>query len=273
VRSRWRCSRASRPCAPSPPAPGDRLRAHPTCLARASRDQRLCAAAIAAERPTCSALVLGDPDKCAGNTVCLRQVARWQTLIEKPTDHRPFLTQARLDLRGSEGTPDPATPSLDLTDAAQQGAVVDASRRWPHQGDGGLRFAALGGSHECRCAAKAAARDRRFPADLGKASTRSVPARIKIDLFAPNVQERAFTTIADAKLTSLAIGPETGSPIRIALAATLYEAPKKYAVKIESRRSCATSSAKKSARAAQNNPMEKWKLPRFSHWRGARLKP
>jgi hypothetical protein len=211
--------------------PGRSAARDPACLARASRDDRLCAAALAADRPTCAALVLGDPGKCAGNSVCLRQVARWRTLIEKPADHRPFPARARVDLHGTGETPDPATPSFDLTDTAQQGAVLTRL-------GGGRTKVAVGSAPPTTVGLKDTQPRLLLeivvsPADLGKGEHVLGPGQIKIDLLVPGVQDRALTTVADAKLSGCSIGEETGSPVKLTLAATLYEAPKKYAAKIE----------------------------------------
>jgi hypothetical protein len=211
--------------------PGRSASRDPVCLARASRDQRLCAAALAAERPTCDALVLGDRGKCAGNSVCLRQVARWSTLIEKPAEHDPFPAQAHVDLRAIEGAPEPAAVSFDLVDTAKQGAVLTRL--------GGNRTKVAVGSAPLVSTGIKDAQPRLLleivvsPADLAKGEHPLGPAQVKIDLLVPKIQDRSLTTVTDAKLTGCAIGRETGSPVKIALTATLHEAPRKYAVTID----------------------------------------
>jgi hypothetical protein len=205
----------------------------PTCLARASRDERLCAAAGAADRPACAALVLGDPKRCMGNTVCVRQVARWQTLIEKPAEHRAFPAQARVDMRGLDKTTASAIPSFELTDTARQGAVV---RRI-----GGGRTKVTIGSAPTPATALtyATAEPSLFlemvvsPADLGKGDHPLGPSQITMDLLVPKLSKQSFATVANAKLTSCSIGAETGSPLKLALSATLYQAPNTYSVQIE----------------------------------------
>jgi hypothetical protein len=205
----------------------------PTCLARASRDERLCAAAGALDRATCSALVLGDPGKCMGNAVCVRQVARWRTLIQKPAEHRPFPAQARVDLRGLDRTPDPAIPSFDLTDAARQGAVV-------HRLGGGRTKVTFGSAPALSLGIGDAAAQPSLllsvvvsPVDLGHGEHPLGPGRITMDLLVPTVGKRSFTTVTDAKLTGCAIGAETGSAVKLSLSATLHQAPDTYAVTIE----------------------------------------
>jgi hypothetical protein len=224
--------RAGKPAlCPVTAPPGRAASRDPECLARASRDERLCAAAIAPDRPTCTALVLGDPAKCAGNATCVRQVARWRALIEKPADHRPFPAQGHIDVRGAEGTPDPATRSIDLVDVAHQGAVLTrlAAGRTKVTIGSSAPLAPRVSDEKPRLLVEIVV----SAADLKKGAVALGPGQIKIDLFAPKIQERSLATVADAKLTGCALGPDVGSPVKIALEATLYDAPKKYAVTID----------------------------------------
>jgi hypothetical protein len=62
----------------------------PVCVARASRDERLCAAAAADERATCRALILGRASECAGNQGCIRQLERYWSLSGKTDAHAPL---------------------------------------------------------------------------------------------------------------------------------------------------------------------------------------
>jgi hypothetical protein len=181
----------------------------------------------------CSALVLGDPGKCMGNAVCVRQVARWRTLIEKPAEHRPFPAQARVQLHGLDKTPDPAIASFELVDAARQGAVV-------HHIGGGRTKVTFGSAPTPSLGIEDAGAQPRLwlqfvvsPADLAQGEHPLGPGRITMDLLVPTVDKRAFSTIDDAKLTGCAIGTEIGSPVKLSLSATLRQAPDKYAVTIE----------------------------------------
>jgi len=225
---------ASKPAlCPVTAPPGRSAARDPTCLARASRDERLCAAAQATDRPTCVALTLADPGRCMGDAVCVRQVARWSGLIEKPGEHRPFEAQARVDLHGIDGTPEPSAASFDLTDVARQGAVVSrlgAGRTKLTVGTGSALAAGLrDGASQPRLLLEIVVSS----TDLGKAERPLGPGQITIDLSLPKVGRRPLTTVADAKLGALEIGPEVGKPVKLALAATLLDAPNKYAAKIE----------------------------------------
>ena len=96
----------------------------PVCLARASRDERLCAAALLPERTKCRALVLGRAADCGHDDSCVRQVERFKSLFEKLETHPPLVTHLHIDIAAEKGSPEPATQSLDLDDVASAGAVL-----------------------------------------------------------------------------------------------------------------------------------------------------
>jgi hypothetical protein len=205
----------------------------PTCLARATRDERLCAAAIPPDRPTCAAMVLADPRKCTGDALCVRQVTRWRALIEKPAEHRPFPAQGRVELHGLDKTPDPPAVSFDLSAVARQGAAL-------RRGAGGRTTVVLGsapmpsagradGPAEPRLSLELVLHE----ADLGKGERPLGPGQIMMDLRLPKFADRSFGTVTDAKLLGCTLVPKTGSPVKLALTATLTDTPNKYAVKVE----------------------------------------
>src|SRR5262249_3525706 len=70
----------------------------PVCLARASRDERLCAAALVTERTRCRALVLGKKAECGQDEACVRQIERYKDLFEKPTSRPPLPAHLRIEV-------------------------------------------------------------------------------------------------------------------------------------------------------------------------------
>jgi hypothetical protein len=205
----------------------------PTCLARASRDPRFCAAALAADRPACTALVLGDANACARDAACRRQVARWRTLIEKPGELRPFAARAQVEVHGLGSTPEPSTPVFDLDDIARQGALVTRLGGGRTKITVGATPAApthIAGEHaepglllELVVSA----------ADLTRGEHSLGPAQVTLDLRAPGIREQPLTTVANATLTRCSVGTEVKSPVDLALKATLLDAPQRYAVTID----------------------------------------
>jgi hypothetical protein len=105
---------------------------HPTCVAVAGRDPRLCAGeGRAAPRATCEALASRDEARCdvllpSDRPACKREVARWRGLLSAPLDGLPKLpaAHAKLTVKGDGPTPDPATPEVDLGADLARGAVV-----------------------------------------------------------------------------------------------------------------------------------------------------
>ena len=205
----------------------------PTCLARASRDERLCLGALAPDRAACEALVLGDPTRCAGNPGCVRQVARWSSLAEKATAHRPFPAHLDVDVHVLGEAPDADAWSFQLPDLVQAGAVLTRI--------GGGRVKVAIGSPRTSLwpeAHLATAQPKLFlelvlsPKELEKGEHLLGPAQITMDLLLPKVALLSAATAKEIGLESSRLVPEVGSPAKLELAATLLDGTKTYALKM-----------------------------------------
>jgi len=99
----------------------------PVCLARASRDERLCAAALPSDRTTCKALVGGRARDCGNDAACVRQVERYRGFLEKPAEHAPFPARLHVEFAGDASKSEKYDGNFDLDDLAAAGAVARSS--------------------------------------------------------------------------------------------------------------------------------------------------
>jgi hypothetical protein len=123
----------------------------PTCLAMASKDPRLCAAADPSDRPECEALAMRDPKPCdailrdAERARCGRELARLATILPDPGEARSSFAAPRGTL-----TIHPRSPGARAILAAA--AAVDA-------GDPAVALALLDGDADAPDAASVVAAD------------------------------------------------------------------------------------------------------------------
>jgi len=96
----------------------------PVCLARASRDERLCAAALPSDRAACKALVRGSSGDCGTDETCVRQVERYRPLLEKPASHAPFPARLHVVIASDPGKAEKYDGAFDLDEIAAAGAVA-----------------------------------------------------------------------------------------------------------------------------------------------------
>jgi hypothetical protein len=96
----------------------------PVCLARASRDERLCAAALPADRAACKALVRGSSSDCGTDETCVRQVERYRPLLEKPASRAPFPARLHVVIASDPGKAEKYDGAFDLDETAAAGAVA-----------------------------------------------------------------------------------------------------------------------------------------------------
>jgi hypothetical protein len=208
----------------------------PVCLARANRDERLCAAALTTERTRCRALVLGQKAECGRDDACVRQVERFKSLLERPGKHAPLPAHLRVEL-AEEGRGE--TKSLDLDDVAAAGAVVRV-------GSGGTRVS-LGLPKTVLWPAPDApqATAKLFvefaapaPAAGKKGPERAKPVPLgtgdlRLDLLVPKVALLSALLANDTKLEldELSVQPE--GPIKFKIESMLHEAPRNFRVKLD----------------------------------------
>ena len=110
----------------------------PTCIAVSTRDRRMCAGELRARRATCEALADRSEARCASalspteQAGCKREAQRWKGLIDAPsaspgTGKEPAV-HGKLDLKGTDGTPDPSKTDVDVTVDVQRGVVLRIDR-------------------------------------------------------------------------------------------------------------------------------------------------
>jgi hypothetical protein len=206
----------------------------PVCLARANRDERLCAAAPTTDRARCRALVLGRRAECGRDEACARQVARYESLFEKPATHTPLPTRLHVDV-AEQGTAQPSKTSFDLDDVAAAGAVVRASN--------GVTRVTLGTPKNALWPTPDAlqAGPRVFVEWSAATSTaQTQPAKVtlgsnelRLDLLVPKVALLSSLLASDVELQIETLSSEPAGPIKFVLESTLREAPRTFRVKLD----------------------------------------
>ena len=222
----------------------------PVCLARASRDERLCAAALVPERARCRALVLGRAAECGRNDSCVRQVERFKSLLEKPETHPPLATHLHVEIAAEKGSPEPVTKSLDLDDVASAGAVLHVGSEkvrvllgapknvaWPAPD---APFASPRLFVELALPARAMPGSAAPPSGaLKKGSAPRAPSidlgatDLRLDLLVPKVAVLSAVMASDTSLEVEQLSLDPGGPIRFVLGSTLRDAPRVFRVKID----------------------------------------
>lgn len=210
----------------------------PLCLAWASRDARLCAAALGSERTACEALIAGDPRTCGPDTACARRVARYGALSGKApkTTARPdaaAVGRVHVELHGAQGTPDPGVTSADFVDLAAAGVVV-------HKTDGGIRVSvgskksALWGNWDAPGATPHLSLEFTLPArDLHDASAIVGVEHASFDLLWPKVATFSNATAPSLKVEVVEIATEVGGPVKFQATALIGSAPRAYEAKFD----------------------------------------
>jgi len=210
----------------------------PVCLARASRDERLCAAAAASDRETCRALVLGRSSECGGDRACIRQIERFRSLLEKPARHTPFPARLHVELTGERGAAEHFDAKFDLDEVAAAGAVARSG------GDKvrlliGTPRSALWPSWESPRATPqlflAIAVPTSAPASRGDAGPGFLlgPSDLTLDLLIPKVGLLSGSVATDRRIVTETITPSAGGPLRFSLTAKVNDATRVFRVKID----------------------------------------
>jgi hypothetical protein len=217
----------------------------PVCVARASRDERLCVAAPTDDRASCRALVLGRVAECGRNEACIRQLERYKSLSQKPEAHAPLTMKLHLELAAEKGTPEPAVKSFDLDDIAAGGAVIRESGDRIRLTLGAPKSPFWAAPHAPLASPKLfldlsvpAGRIERPTTQLNQAG-RTAPALelslvdLRLDLLLPKVALLSAVTASESKLESSELSTEVGSPIKLVLTSALHDASRSFRVRLE----------------------------------------
>jgi hypothetical protein len=199
------------------------------CLARASRDERMCAAASPGERARCRALVLGRRSECGADESCARQVDRYKSLLEKPEEGPPLPGHLHVDVSDEKGAP---VNSFDLDAVAAAGAVLRVmplgmrislgtpkTAAWPAP-DGPLTTPRL-------------FLEVTMPSTEQKPAISLGPRDVDLDLLVPKVGLLSAVLANDTKLEVRHFSAEPKSPIEFVLSMTLHDAPRTFRVKFD----------------------------------------
>jgi len=205
----------------------------PLCLARASRDERFCAALFSLQRSSCKAMVTGHRDDCRGDESCVHQIERWKTLLEKPAQHAPFPSRLHVEITPDKGTPDPPSRSFDLEDDAAAGAVVKLV--------GDRMRVALGSPKTPYWPAwDASFAQPKIFVEVVIPQTESKKGRINLaatdltlDLLLPKVGTFSALTSDERTLEVARWSKQVGEPLQFTITTRLGDAPRNYGVKIE----------------------------------------
>jgi hypothetical protein len=218
----------------------------PTCLARANRDERLCAATLPSDRSRCRALVLGRTSECGQNPSCVREVDRNRSLIEKPENRPPIASRLHVEIA-------PDTPkgeerrSFDLDEVAAAGAALrvvgDKVRlsvgtpknvSWPPSPNGPLAsprvFVELSlPSRSAEASARGASRKKTASGSgvaLGATD-------LRLDLLVPKIGLLSALTGAESKVEVRQLSTVVGEPIRFVLTVPLRDATNMFTVMLD----------------------------------------
>jgi hypothetical protein len=205
----------------------------PLCLARASRDDRLCTAVEPARRSICKALVGGDAQDCHGDTTCVREVERWKSVVEKPAKHDAATARLHVEITPQKGTPDPPVRSFDFDEEALGGAVVrivgDRARvslgtprspywaSWDSEYARPQVFLEVAGSR----------------GEANKASRALATTDLTLDLLLPKVGLFSALTSDERTVEGTAWPSKMGDAVKLVLTAELHDGPQVYKTKID----------------------------------------
>ena len=213
----------------------------PVCLARASRDERLCAAALPGDRTACKALVWGRASECGGDEMCVRQVERYRGLLEKPASHAPFSARLHIEFASERGKAEKYDGAFDLNELAAAGAVARPS------GDKvrlmiGTPKNALWPSWDSPLATPQLYLALSVPARALTSAQKGTdgtpgwvlgPSDLALDLLIPRIGLLAGTLASDRRVEIEKVSAAAGSPVRLTLTTQVNDATRIFRVKIE----------------------------------------
>ena len=213
----------------------------PVCLARASRDERLCAAALGSDRAACQALVRGRASECGNDAACARQVERFRGLLEKPATREPFATRLRVEFASEPGKAERFEGAFDLDDVAAAGAVArpmgDKVRFMIGTPKGVLWPAWDSSSAAPRLflALSVPTKPKGPTADKSDAAP-GIPlgsTDLAMDLLIPHIALLDGTLASDRRVLIDNASAATSSPLRLTLTTKVRDATRTFRVKIE----------------------------------------
>jgi hypothetical protein len=198
------------------------------CLARASRDERMCAAVSAGERARCRALVLGKKSECGADESCARQVDRYKSLLEKPTEGPALPSHLHVEVVDDKGAS--GTSSFDLDDIAAAGAVLRATPLGNRIVLGSPKTSAWPASD-----APSASPRLFFEVTMPSSPRQSTLAArdLDLDLLVPKVGLLSAILAGETKIEVRQFSAEPTAPIDFVLTTTLRDAPRSFHVKLD----------------------------------------
>lgn len=213
----------------------------PVCLARASRDERLCAAALPADRAPCKALVQGRSGECGGNETCIRQVERYRSLLEKPASHAPFPTRLHVEFVGERAQTEKYDGAFDIEELAAAGAVARSIGDKVRLTIGTPRNA-LWPSWDSPGATPHLFLSLTVPTQMPSAGARDTdaaagwvlgPLDLSLDLLIPHVALLAGSLASERHVRFESLSAAAGSPVRLTLTTKVSEGGRTFRIKVE----------------------------------------
>jgi hypothetical protein len=216
---------------------------HPSCVAVAGRDPRLCMGEPRAyPRATCEAMATRDEQKCDAllpndRASCRREHARWKNLLSAPLEGLPKLPAARakMTLKGDGPTPDPAQPDTDLAADFARGVVVVTLRERAR-----VEIGSLGESEAVRIAPSPNKRPRAGlaillePAAIGsKDGPKPVLQKLEIDVPGEATLVYPGGAKCECKVTTARIDKTRGGEVAIVVDGTISLGTKSYKLNID----------------------------------------
>jgi hypothetical protein len=213
----------------------------PVCLARASRDDRLCAAALGSDQGICQALVRGRSSDCGNDGACVRQVERFRTLLEKPASHEPFAARLHIQFASELGKAERLEGAYDLDDLAAAGAIArpvgdkirfiigtPRTALWP-------AWDSASAAPRLFLALSVPIKPRSSPAERGDGGPMILlgPGDLAMDLLIPHIALLAGVMASDRRVTVEHASASTSSPLRLTLTTKVRDTARIFHVKIE----------------------------------------
>jgi hypothetical protein len=212
----------------------------PICLARASRDERLCAAALPADRAVCKAMVSGRSNECGSDEACIRQVERYRTLLEKPPNLAPFASRLRVEFVSDRAKSETYQGGFDLDDVAAAGAIArgagDKVRLVIGPPKNGL-WPSWDSPHATPLLSLVLSLPTKMPTASAKGDGAPGwvlgPSDLSLDLLIPHIAQLSGTLASDRRVVFENVSAVSGSPIRFTLTTNVSDAGRTFHVKID----------------------------------------
>jgi hypothetical protein len=212
----------------------------PVCLARASRDERLCAGALGNDQAACRALVRGRPSDCGGDGSCVRQVERFRALLEKPANHAPFPARLHVEVASDASKDERLESAFDLDQVAAAGAIArpvgdkvrfmigtPQNAAWPAW-DSALASPRLFLAISVPLNAKNSASEK----SDGGVEVVLGPADLSMDLLIPNVALLDGTSAGERRVIIDSASAATSSPLKLNLTAKVRKMARTFRITI-----------------------------------------